>query len=160
LASGEAEAKAATKAAGIIAKLAEKQFGEDAAEVAAGDVTKSLPKATAEDAMRTNDLARTTKSTTQTAGVVGATLARSDLSHAQLTNFNRYVKKLPAGVQDPVITRRDNGSVQFSADVLGRVPGSYATYTKIVDGSGVTTDYYKTTIGPDGSIVHIKVEFP
>lgn len=41
-----------------------------------------------------------------------------------------------------------------------RVPGSYATYTKVVDDGRVTTDYYKTTVAPDGSIVHVKIKFP
>jgi hypothetical protein len=99
-----------------------------------------------------------TRVAAETAADVGSTLARSDLSDSQLSNFSRYSKKLPSGAQDPVITRGANGSVQFSADVPGRLPDSYATYTKVVDSGGVTTDYYKTTVAPDGSIV--KVKFP
>ncbi len=94
------------------------------------------------------------------AETAGGALDASELSAGQASNYARYAKKLPSGAQDPVITRGANGSVQFSADVPGRVPGSYATYTKVVDSSGTTTDYYKTTVAPDGSIVHVKIKFP
>lgn len=67
----------------------------------------------------------------ETAGDVETAISRSDLADSQASNFARYSKKLPSGAQDPVITRGANGSVQFSADVPGRVPGSYATYTKV-----------------------------
>jgi hypothetical protein len=50
LASGEAEAEVGAKATGIIAKLAEEQFGKDAAEVTAGDVTMGVPKTVTGDA--------------------------------------------------------------------------------------------------------------
>ena len=94
------------------------------------------------------------------AETAGTALDASELSAGQASNYARYAKKLPSGARDPVITRGANGSVQFSADVPGRVPGSYATYTKIVDSGGTTTDYYKTTVAPDGSIVHVKIKFP
>jgi hypothetical protein len=94
------------------------------------------------------------------ADTAGTAIDSSELSAGQASNYARYVKKLPSGAQDPVITRGADGSVQFSADVPGRVPGSYAKYTKIVDSSGTTTDYYKTTVAPDGSIVHVKIKFP
>jgi len=94
------------------------------------------------------------------AETVGTTLDALELSGRQASNYARYVKKLPSGAQDPVITRGADGAVQFSADVPGRVPGSYATYTKIVDSGGTTTDYFKTTVAPDGSIVHVKIKFP
>jgi hypothetical protein len=38
----------------------------------------------------------------------------------------------------------------------GRVPGSYATYTKVEDSIGNTVDYTKTTVAPDGTIGHVK----
>ncbi|HSY16034.1 MAG TPA: hypothetical protein VK816_08620 [Jatrophihabitantaceae bacterium] len=94
------------------------------------------------------------------AETAGTALDASELGAGQASNYARYVKKLPSGAQDPVITRGADGAVQFSADVPGRVPGSYAAYTKIVDSSGTTTDYFKTTVAPDGSIVHIKIKFP
>lgn len=39
-------------------------------------------------------------------------------------------------------------------------PGSYATYTKVVNSDGKTIGFYKTTYAPDGSIVHVKVKYP
>ena len=38
----------------------------------------------------------------------------------------------------------------------GRVPGSYAVYTKHVDANGNTIGAYKTTFDPSGEIVHVK----
>jgi hypothetical protein len=55
-----------------------------------------------------------------------------------------------------VITKGVNGEVQFEARVPGKVPGSYANYTKTVDASGKTVGYTKTTVVPDGSIAHVK----
>jgi len=38
----------------------------------------------------------------------------------------------------------DDGTVQFETKVPGRVPNSYALYTKVVDESGNTIKYTKT----------------
>ena len=38
----------------------------------------------------------------------------------------------------------------------GRVPGSKAVYEKVIDNSGTTISYTKTTYTPEGKIVHIK----
>jgi RHS repeat-associated protein len=86
-------------------------------------------------------------------------LTPDDLSPEQRTNYNRYVRKLPAGAGNTVITRGANSVVIFNTDVPGRVPGSYATYTKTIDAGGVTIDYKKTTVTPDGSIAHVKDKF-
>ena len=87
---------------------------------------------------------------------VGSVLSRGDLNPSQLSNLTRYTKKLPAGAQETVITRGADGAVQFSTTVPGRVPGSYATYDKVVDASGATIGYTKTTVLPDGTILHTK----
>jgi gamma-glutamyltranspeptidase len=51
--------------------------------------------------------------------------------------------------------------VQFDANVPAtNIPGSYATYTKVVDSAGNTVTFYKTTYAPDGSMVHVKVKYP
>jgi hypothetical protein len=78
------------------------------------------------------------------------------LNVEQLQNLQRFTKRLPAGAEDATIKATSDGGVEFSAKVPGRVPGSYATYTKLVNGDGVTTGYFKTTIAPDGSTVHVK----
>lgn len=87
---------------------------------------------------------------------LGRVLSHTDLNPAQLSNFTRYTKKLPAGAESTIITRGADGAVQLSTKVPGRVPGSYATYDKVVDASGTTIGYTKTTVAPDGTIVHIK----
>ena len=38
----------------------------------------------------------------------------------------------------------------------GRVPGSKAVYTKIIDSSGKTIKVYKDTFDPKGNLVHRK----
>lgn len=86
-------------------------------------------------------------------------LTPDDLSPEQRKNYNRYVRKLPAGAGSTVITRGANGAVVFNTDVPGRVPGSCATYAKTIDSGGVTIDYKKTTVTPDGSIAHVKDKF-
>lgn len=47
-------------------------------------------------------------------------------------------------------------SAYGGAKVPGRVPGSYANYTKTINVSGETIAYTKTTVVPDGSIAHVK----
>ena len=86
----------------------------------------------------------------------GAVLTKDDLSASQLTNLARYQKKLPAGAEETQITRGADGAVTFETKVPGRVPGSYALYTKTVDETGTTIGYTKTTIAPDGSVVSVK----
>lgn len=87
---------------------------------------------------------------------LGRVLSHSNLNPAQLSNLTRYTKKLPAGAEPTIITRGADGAVRLSTKVPGRVPGSHATYDKVVDSSGTTIGYTKTTVAPDGTIVHIK----
>lgn len=85
----------------------------------------------------------------------------SDLSGSTASNYNRYLKSLPSGAEEPTITQLPDGNVQFDANVPARnIPGSYATYTKVVDPEGRTVTFYKTTYAPDGSVVHVKVKYP
>jgi hypothetical protein len=92
-------------------------------------------------------------------GSDGSVISPDDLTPDQLTNYNRYTKKLPSGADDTVITTNPDGSVQFETRVPGRAPGSYALYTKTVGPDGTTTGYTKTTIVPDGSVAHVKDKF-
>jgi uncharacterized protein YukE len=86
----------------------------------------------------------------------GQAVGRDDLSASQQSNLDRYAKKLPSGAQETKITQLDDGSVQFETKVPGRVPGSYALYTKTVSADGTTIGYTKTTVTPDGSVAHVK----
>lgn len=91
---------------------------------------------------------------------VGSAIGRSSLSREQLSNLQRFLRRLPAAAEDSEVIRAADGSVQFASRVPGRVPGSYAIYTKVVDATGATTRYFKTTVAPDGTIVHMKVKYP
>jgi hypothetical protein len=86
-------------------------------------------------------------------------IGRDDLSVEQMTNLKRYEKRLPASAEETQIRRLPGGSAEYSAKVPGRVPGSYAVYTKTVDSTGETISYTKTTYAPDGEIVHRKDKF-
>lgn len=86
-------------------------------------------------------------------------IGTDDLTPDQLSNYNRYIRKLPAAAEGTVITRGANGAVQFETKVPGRVPGSYALYTKTIGSDGTTVGYNKTTIVPDGSVAHVKDKF-
>ena len=48
------------------------------------------------------------------------------------------------------------GGKAFTAEVPGIVPGSKAVYEKQVGINGNTLQYFKTTFGPDGVIIHVK----
>ena len=91
----------------------------------------------------------------------GTSLPDGDLSGDVLSNYNRFLKSLPSGAGDVTITQLPDGSYQFSSDVPAtNIPGSYATYTKVVGPDGVTSTFSKTTIAPDGSVVSVKVKYP
>ena len=78
------------------------------------------------------------------------------LDASQAGNLARFEQKLPAGAQDTAIYALPGGGRAFVADVPGRVPGSKAIYEKQVNLHGETMQYTKTTIAPDGNIVHVK----
>jgi hypothetical protein len=103
-------------------------------------------------------------STTPSARSVATNTAMAtvdDLSGSALSNYNRFVKNLPAAAETPTITNLADGALEFSAKVPAtNIPGSYATYTKVVGPDGVTTSFIKTTIAPDGSVVSVKVKYP
>ena len=86
----------------------------------------------------------------------GRLVGRADLNPAQLSSLFRYTKKLPTGAEPTLVTRGADGAIHLSTKVPGRVPGSYAIYEKVMDASGTTTAYTKTSVAPDGSIIHIK----
>ncbi len=92
-------------------------------------------------------------------GVAQAGVGIEALNPAQLSNYNRYVTKLPSKAGTPNIAQLEDGSVEFSSEVPGNVPGSYAEYTKTVNAAGNTTGYIKTTVAPDGSVISVKDKF-
>ena len=97
--------------------------------------------------------ARATLATTEG---IGETLASSDLTADQLSKYAGFTKKLPSAAKDPTITKGPNGTVNYSAIVPGRVPGSYAVYRKVVDVTGRTIGYTKTVIDPEGNVISVK----
>lgn len=82
-------------------------------------------------------------------------IARDVLNEGQLKNLKRFEEKLPAGSNASTV-HKEGANVVFNAEVPGRVPGSKAVYEKVVDNSGTTVSYTKTTYTPEGKIVHIK----
>lgn len=78
------------------------------------------------------------------------------LNQAQRANVNRFIKKAPANSLKPVIRRLNNNEIEVSITSPGKVHGSKAVYTKVVNSSGKTTNMYKTTYDPQGNVVHIK----
>lgn len=94
-----------------------------------------------------------------TSGGAAEAIGKGDLSAEQAANYARYTRKLPSGAGDTTIERLPDGSVRFSTDVPGRVPGSYARYIKTVDSSGNTVAYVKDTYDPAGKLVSSKDKF-
>jgi RHS repeat-associated protein len=87
-------------------------------------------------------------------------ISESELNPAQLANFQRTRDSVRRDLKDKIqITRLQNGNVKFEYVKPGDVPGSSATYTKIVDSNGKTISIPKTTHDPAGNIVHVKEKF-
>jgi RHS repeat-associated protein len=111
-------------------------------------------------------LANPAAATTLTAELVsiaasGGALAPSPVTSVQtmgsgqLANLTRFEKSLPKGHTGVAVDALGNG-VALTATVPGRVPGSEATYQKIVDSVGDTMSYLKTSRDPAGQVMHIK----
>jgi len=84
----------------------------------------------------------------------------SDLNPSQLANLKRFQGKIPSNSKNTVEIVRDNsGNVIFRATSPGKVPGSQAVYEKMVNGSGKTVGYVKTTYDNVGNLVHAKNKF-
>lgn len=94
-----------------------------------------------------------------TAAAQGMPLVPTDLSPVVRANFGRFEAKLPKNATSTFVTRLPDGRIEFSAQVPGQVPGSCAIYLKVVESTGQTVKYLKTTITPDGVIAHTKVKF-
>jgi RHS repeat-associated protein len=72
-------------------------------------------------------------------------------------NVSRFTKKVPSNAKSSVtLSRNGFGQYKIEATSLGKVPGSKAVYTKIVDNTGKTLQMVKTTYDPSGKVVHTK----
>ena len=72
-------------------------------------------------------------------------------------NFKRFMSKIPANAKSNVkITTSANNITTFTATSPWKVPWSYAIYEKRVDASWNTISYLKTTVDPNGNIIHTK----
>lgn len=84
-------------------------------------------------------------------------LKPDNLNARQRKNLERFERKLPRGAKETKIIQHSNGTITYQSDVPAtNILGSYARYEKIVDASGNTISYTKTTYGPNGEIIHIK----
>jgi hypothetical protein len=86
----------------------------------------------------------------------GQLRAGGSLLGAIAENLKRFEKKLPAGALPTQVHDLPLGGKAFQSSVPGRVPGSSAVYEKQVDASGRTLQFTKTTVNPQGNIVHVK----
>ncbi|WP_026995301.1 RHS repeat domain-containing protein [Flectobacillus major] len=72
-------------------------------------------------------------------------------------NFKRFLSKVPSNSKSNASYKMlDDGSFIFEATSPGKVPGSKAIYQKWVNSEGETVKMLKTTVAPDGSIIHVK----
>ena len=87
--------------------------------------------------------------------ISGAT--RQSLNAAQMANLERTLGRIASAYRGGVkVTHLKNGMVRIDYSVPGKVPGSFAQYSKTVDKNGVTLTVTKTTVDPKGKVVHIK----
>ncbi|MEW6533773.1 MAG: hypothetical protein AB1473_23285 [Thermodesulfobacteriota bacterium] len=86
-------------------------------------------------------------------------VTRGSLNRLQLQNLQRFEKRLPAAASETEIYKLPGGGRVFRAEVPGKVPRSKAIYEKRVDAAGRTTGYTKTTVDPEGKVVHVKDKF-
>ncbi|MGH3623469.1 MAG: hypothetical protein ACRDQ5_17005, partial [Sciscionella sp.] len=85
-----------------------------------------------------------------------------DLNPQQLSNYKRYLSKIPKNARGDVrIEILDDGGVRLSADSAAQnIPGSFARYIKILDSDGKTAQYVKDTYDAAGKLVHSKDKMP
>ncbi len=84
-----------------------------------------------------------------------------DMTDVQIKNLLRFLDKLPSNSCAIRIADLPNGGKVFQADSPAlNIPGSYATYEKQINLFGETILYTKTTISPNGEIIHISPKFP
>lgn len=83
---------------------------------------------------------------------------RRQLNEAQQKKLGDFEKSLPKSAEKVSVRDLPNGGKVFQADVPARnIPGSFARYEKQIDVMGNTTSFTKTTFGPDGRIIHVRV---
>ena len=70
--------------------------------------------------------------------------------------LKRFEGKLPAGAGETSVHDLPGGGKAFRAEVPGKVPGSKAIYERQVGPTGKTLQMTKTTVDPEGNIVHVK----
>ncbi len=87
-------------------------------------------------------------------GLAG-TIQGLSMPKAVQNNLSRM--RMPANARGNVtVSRNGIGQYRIDATSPGKVPGSKAVYTKIVNNNGKTLNTYKTTYGPDGKVIHTK----
>ena len=79
------------------------------------------------------------------------------LSGGQKRSLKEFTKKHSKYKESMDVTNYSDGRVVYSIKhPAERVPGSYAVCDKQVDASGKAIRTTKTTVGPDGELIHIK----
>ncbi|MBZ9721559.1 hypothetical protein LB519_27325 [Mesorhizobium sp. AD1-1] len=139
------------------------------AVVAAPEAAAAVSAAFPEAAMFATEMVAAETGLIAPAGAVGAVaLSRSEamkkaldtvtekLSSSQLSSFKNYMGKVPSNSTENVSISVQKGTATFTTVSPGKVPGSYATYEKVVDMNGKTLSYSKKVFDPLGGLVSNK----
>jgi hypothetical protein len=79
------------------------------------------------------------------------------IGSAQQLNYRSFLSKFSVTVRSSArISNLPGGLIRIDLVKLGKVPGSYAVYTRIVSPAGKTLRVLKRTVDPKGKTVHIK----
>lgn len=95
------------------------------------------------------------KGLSQGVGAIATGGGKVALSEAQAASLTRFEKKFSAANRGAEVSQTGK-TVTFTNEVPGKVPGSKAVYEKSVDASGTTTSVKKTTVAPNGQVIHVK----
>ncbi|SMC88220.1 hypothetical protein, partial [Papillibacter cinnamivorans] len=103
--------------------------------------------------------------------IEGAGDAKSILNSGSKTDALKSVEDLPSNIQPKIksffkggsnsyidfsVEPMENGSYMVKMTKPGNVPGSKASYYKVIDYNGNTIRVYKETYDPAGNLVHVK----
>jgi hypothetical protein len=87
-------------------------------------------------------------------------ISLGNLNESQEQNYKNYVKKLPSAHGEVTIIQLPDGDVKLNSSVpASNIPGSYADYTKVINGEGETQSYIKYTYDENGQLSEVKIKF-
>jgi hypothetical protein len=84
--------------------------------------------------------------------------APSAISPSALSKGQKFFQGFKTGINQQ--TRQIGRFTEFSADVPGRVPGSFTRWVKVVDENGNTIRLYHDTFDKTGRFIHRGMKVP